>query len=49
MKKEKDNKKDKQKEIIKKENKKKDKIRLKFKGALRSYMNWPVYLTALLL
>lgn len=47
--KEKDNKKDKQKEIAKKENKKKDKIRLKFKGALRNYMNWPVYLTALLL
>ncbi len=47
--KEKDNKKDKQKEIVKKENKQKDKIRLKFKGALSSYMNWPVYLTALLL
>ncbi len=51
--KEKNNKKDKQKEIVKKENKKesrkKDKIRLKFKGALRNYMNWPVYLTALLL
>ena len=55
MKKEKrkENKKDKPKEIVKKENKKeskkKDKIRLKFKGALRSYMNWPVYLTVLLL
>ncbi len=31
------------------QNKKKDKIRLKLKGALRNYMNWPVYLTALLL
>lgn len=49
MKKEKDNKKVKKREIEKKDNKKKDKIRLKFKGALRNYMNWPVYLTSLLL
>ena len=51
MKKEKDNKKGKQKNthIEKKEAKKKEKIKLKFKGALRSYINWPIYLTALLL
>ena len=39
MKKEKDNKKVKKREIEKKDNKKKDKIRLKFKGALRNYIN----------
>ena len=55
MKKEKDKKKDKQedkkKERKKEQNKKqkKDKIRIKLKGALKNYMNWPIYLTALLL
>lgn len=47
MKKEKDNKKDKQEN--KKKEKKKDRVRLKLKGALKNYMNWPIYLTALLL
>ncbi len=55
MKKEKEKKKDKQenkKKERKKEQKKeqkKDRIRLKLKGALKTYMNWPIYLTALLL